>query len=318
LTGLKGWSAGGALAWALVAAAPAQAEALRFCDAQADLTVAQKDALFRFGAIVKDTLEASGQRVALVARSGLDLSRFHVRYSHSGFSLKDNPNAPWSVRQLYYACNEGKPRIFDQGMSGFLLGTDDPTTGYLSVVFLPPDAAASLERAALDKQQALALLAPRYSANAYPFSVKFQNCNQWVAEMLATAWAPLVPALVPPPVANPQGSSPRAEAQAWLRAEGYTPTLFNAGALMGATLFVPWLHASDHPADDTARDRYRVSMPASIEAFVQAHVPGATRIEFCHAGPRVVVHHGWSPIADGCQPAAEDKVVMLEPGSATP
>jgi hypothetical protein len=52
-------------------------------------------------------------------------------------------------------------------------------------------------------------------------------------------------------------------------------------------------------------------MPASIETFVQARVPGATRVELCHAGRRVVIHRGWDDIAEGCVPAAGDRVVEL-------
>ena len=54
----------------------------------------------------------------------MDLSRFGVRYSHSGVSLKTGDNAPWSVRQLYYACDEERPRLYDQGLAGFVFGTE--------------------------------------------------------------------------------------------------------------------------------------------------------------------------------------------------
>ena len=52
-------------------------------------------------------------------------------------------------------------------------------------------------------------------------------------------------------------------------------------------------------------------MPASIETFVQAKVPGATRVEICHAGRRVVVHRGWSDIPEGCVAGPDDQVVDL-------
>src|SRR5690349_15036438 len=91
-----------------MACAVGHASALQYCDHQATLSAVQKDTLFRFGAIIKTELENSGARLALVARSGLDLSRFRMRYSHAGFSLKASPNTPWSVRQLYYACDEGR------------------------------------------------------------------------------------------------------------------------------------------------------------------------------------------------------------------
>ncbi|HEY1392529.1 MAG TPA: DUF2145 domain-containing protein [Methylibium sp.] len=266
------------------------------------MSAEQQDVLLRFGAIVKDELEKSGQSLVLITRSGLDLSRFGVRYSHAGLSLKASRNAPWSVRQLYYACDERKPRLYDQGMSGFLLGADDPSTGYVSVVFLPREQAAPLEQAALDDTLVLQLLGAQYSANAYPFSARYQNCNQWVVELLAAAWGQPEP-----------GQDLRAQAQAWLRDQGYAPSVFNVShTLMWLGDFVPWVHSDDHPPEDLGQLSYRVSMPASIEAFVRATVPGATRMEFCHIGRRVVIRHGWDAIAEGCQPGERDRVLTLD------
>ena len=149
-----------ALAWlaaaGLVAGAAGPARAAgsnassRFCDRPAEINAAQQDRLLRFAAVVKQALDRSGHSVALVARSGMDLSRFDVRYSHAGISLKTSPNGPWSVRQLYYACDESRPRLFDQGMAGFLLGTDNPSVGYLSLLLLPEPEGEALARTSLD------------------------------------------------------------------------------------------------------------------------------------------------------------------------
>ena len=57
-----------------------QAGTLRLCDQQAQLSADQQDKLIRFGGIIKAELENSGQSLALIARSGLDLHRFGVRY----------------------------------------------------------------------------------------------------------------------------------------------------------------------------------------------------------------------------------------------
>lgn len=296
------------LLMALAACGAASAGSLRYCDRQTKLSIEQQDALLRFGAVVKAELEASGRPLALVARSGLDLSWFGVRYSHAGISLRASPNAPWSVRQLYYACDEQRPRIFDQGIAGFLLGTDDPAIGYVSMIFLPDEDGAPIERTALAKPQALELLAADYSANAYPFSLRYQNCNQWVMELLGSAWGGL-------PLTDDGAADepPRARAQRWLKDQGYAPAVFDLLApLAWASAFVPWLHRDDHPAEDLARSVFRVSMPASIEAFVRARVPGATRVELCHAGRRVVVHRGWEPIAEGCEPGEGDTVIALD------
>ena len=288
----------GALPWGAC-----EAGVLRYCDHQPELTAAQKDRLLRFGAVIKTELDRTGVPMALVARSGLDLGRFGLRYSHAGFSLKASPNTPWSVRQLYYACDEGRPRVFDQGLSGFLFGTDNPAVGYVSAVLLPVADARELERVALDSARALQLLNSTYSANAYAWGLRYQNCNQWVVELLASAWGHL----------DDDSANPRARAQRWLAEQGYVPTRIDVGnrAWMWAGAFVPWLHSDDHPADDIAQMVYRVSMPASIEEFVRTQVPGATRIEFCHTDTQIVVHRGWDPIAEGCAPGAQDTVVSL-------
>ena len=291
---------------AIVAAtttAHAGAASGRLCSWQQPLTAAEQDHLLSFAAVVRDELAASGQRVAIVSRSGLNLSRFDIRYSHAGVSLAASPNTPWSVRQLYYACDERRPRLYDQGLAGFVYGTDNAALGYLSIVLLPAEAAQSLERAALDTPRALTLLGGDYSANAHAYSTRYQNCNQWLAELLALAWG-----------GADADTDARPRAQQWLAAQGYAPSPVDVGsrALMFAAGFVPWLRFDDHPQDDLLAMRFRTSLPASIEAFVRAQVPGAQRIELCHAPGRVVVRRGWTPIADGCVAAAGDRVVMLE------
>ncbi|MEO8279945.1 MAG: DUF2145 domain-containing protein [Ideonella sp.] len=292
----------GPAALLVLCCASAQAGALRFCDRAADPDADQKDRIFRFGAIVKAQLEASGHRLALISRSGLDLQRFGVRYSHSGVSLKAGNGTPWSVRQLYFACDEQRPRIFDQGVSGFLLGMDDPSIGYVSMILLPAEAESALEHSVTDDRRALQLLGANYSANAFPFSLRYQNCNQWLIEMLAAAWG--LPGEV---------DDLRPKAQAWLREQGYRPTTFEKVFPPPAMLasLVSLLHQDDHPREDLENRRIQVSMPSAIEAFVANRLPLATRIELCHNHRQVVIHRGWRPIAEGCEPAPGDEVVSL-------
>ena len=85
----------GALGLCLVAAA--QADMLRHCAPPPALDAVQQDRLFRFATLVRDSLQASGQRVALIARAGLDLQRFGQRYSHAGISLQASPNTTTSL-----------------------------------------------------------------------------------------------------------------------------------------------------------------------------------------------------------------------------
>jgi hypothetical protein len=280
----------------------ALAGSLRYCDDASELDVAIQDRLIRVAGIVKDELEKSGQSLALVSRSGLALQLFDQRYSHAGVSIKASANTPWSVRQLYYACDEKRPRIFDQGMAGFVLGSHDPSEGYVSIVFLPAVAGKSLESVALDDHMALQLLATTYSANAYPFSERYQNCNQWLIELLASAWGELS-----------ASGTPRGNAQQWLQSQGYAPSVMQVGwrPLMWVADQVRWLHSDDHPEDDLAAAQFRVSMPAAIESFVHARLPEATRVELCYTETQVVIHRGWEPMAPGCHPGPGDETFSL-------
>ncbi len=284
------------------------AGALRYCEGEPELSTAAQDRLLRVAAIVKAELERSARSIALVARSGLALQHFEQRYSHAGLSLRASPNTAWSVRQLYYECDEQRPRIFDQGMSGFVLGANDPSEGYLSVVFLPAEAAAALERSALDDHQALQLLAATYSANAYAFGQRYQNCNQWLVELIAAAWG-----------AQPLGEAPRRRAQQWLKDQGYAPSVLRLGwkPLMWLANLVPGLHSDDHPPEDIAAAQFKVSMPESIESFVHAMLPEATRMEFCYTEQHLVIRHSWVSIAPGCIPAEGDVVTALASATVT-
>ena len=280
-----------------LAAPAAHAGSPRFCERGTDLGAAQHDRRLRLVAALRQELQASGTSVVLISRSGTDLSRFAQRYSHAGIALQHSPNTPWSVRQLYYACDEGRPRLFDQGLAGFLLAADEAPSGHVSLVMLPPGPAAALEAAALDRRLSLQILATTYSANAHAFSTRYQNCNQWVAELMAAAWGGL-------------GDAPsRQQAQAWLQDQGFEPHRFEAGSwwLAWAARLVPLLHHDDHPQADLDAYVYRVAMPSSLEAFMQRHVPGARRVELCHDQRHIVVRQGWQPLGPGCEAGPGDR-----------
>ena len=301
--------AGAALA--LCASASAWAGLPVFCEKNREITAAEQDRALRFAGAVKAELERSGMDVAVVSRAGLDLSRFGLLYSHAGIALKDNPGGAWAVRQLYYACDESRPRLFDQGMSGFVFGADTPGRGHVALLFLPAADSALLSRAALDKRLALALLANKYSANAYAFATRYQNCNQWVAEMLAGAWGDIAGAGAD---AGDAGTAMRTRAQAWLRAQGYAagPVRVPSHWLMFAGQFVPLVHVDDHPLDDIYALALHTSVPAAIEDFLHRRLPDARRVELCRDERHIVVHRGWEPLGADCLPLPGDEVVDLE------
>jgi hypothetical protein len=274
----------------------------RFCDRAQPLTAAEQDRLLRFAAVLREELAGDGDSVALVSRSGLDLSRFGIRYSHASLAWRSEEGA-WSARQLYYACDESRPRIFDQGLAGFAMGTDDPKVGYLSIVRLPSESVLALRPALLDRPRVQNMLAAQYSANAYAYGTRYQNCNQWVMEMLAAGWGDLA-----------DGADLRERAQRWLREQHYAPEPVDVDSrlLMLASYFVPLVHLSDHPQPDLVAMKLHVSLPSTIETFVRARFPASERVELCHDERQIVIHRGWTPVADGCVPGEGDRVVTLD------
>ncbi len=279
----------------LGAAAGAQATSLQSCDGPGRApTAAEEDLVLRFADVTRREIERSGADVALVSRSGLNLALLGQRYSHAGVAVADGPMGAWSVRQLYFACDEGRPRIFDQGLAGFIQGMNDRDEGHVSLVLMQSPA---LRAAAVDRDLALGLLSPNYSANAYAFALNYQNCNQWLAELLAAAWG---------------GARDRADAQSWLRTAGYEPTLVHVGPLAIFAPLSPWLHNDDRLAEDAEHGRYRVSLPPALEALAHQREPQAQRVELCHVGRAVVIHRSWEPTGEGCVAGPGDETLRLE------
>lgn len=289
-------------------AGAARASSLIFCSRPASPSVETKSHLLLFGNLLKEQLEQSSARAVIISRSGLDLDRFDIRLSHAGISLRDNPDASWSVRQLYFSCDENRAHIYDQGLPGFLFDLGDGNRVYISMIELPGAAERALVAVAADNRLAAALQVGDYSANAYPYSTHYQNCNQWLMEMLAYAWGHL-----------PHEGDLRARAQDWLRAQNYLPSTVDVKHqyMVWAAHFVPLVHNDDQPAADLSMHRYQVSMPASIEDFVHRTVPGSQRVQMCLRGSEVVTHRGWDDIPDGCVARPGDTVVDLDAMAAS-
>lgn len=281
----------------------AQASSLLFCEQSSQQSVARKSDLLLFSQQVRQLLEQSSHQAAIISRSGLDLDRFNIRLSHAGISLRNNPNSPWSVRQLYYACDEQRPHLYDQGLPGFLIDQPQGSNVYLSILLLPPQQEEQLVQAALDNKLALQLLSADYSANAYPFSTRYQNCNQWLVELLAHAWGQL-----------PQTGNPRQQAQDWLQQQHYVPSTVDVKHhyMVWAANVVPLIHNGDHPDSELAVNHYQLSLPSAIESFVQQQVAGTERIQLCLRGSTLVTHRGWDDMPADCSPAAGDTVQQLD------
>jgi len=287
---------------ALMLVPTGQAASWSYCDQPGRVNPAQTDRMLRLGHLVESMLDETAAQAAIVSRSGFDLERFGLHYSHAGVMLRGEGQT-WSIRQLYFDCAAERPRIYDQGIPGFLLGNEEGLPAFISVVFLPPDEERRLADQASSKQVALSLLGERYSANAYPFSTRYQNCNQWLLELLAYAWGS-IPSELP---------DRRAAAQGWLKAQAYQPTRIHLGPFLDvASWFVPLVHRDDQPAKELAEGDVSLSMPDAVEDFVHQQVPAATRLEVCLKGSTVVIRKGWHRLDANCVAGPADQVLQLQ------
>jgi hypothetical protein len=205
-------------------------------------------------------LDDSGADVVLLARAGQDLSAHGLRWSHLGFAYRDataNPAGAWRVLHELNHCGSAESAVYRQGLAEFFL--DRPHRYEAAFVALPVELQARLLPLLQDNARGARLHEPHYNLVAYPWSTRYQQSNQWALETLALAADGTVPG----------GSGPaggRAQAQAWLMAQDYRPTVLRLGPLtrLGARATAANVAFDDHPNDKRFSDRIETVTVDSI------------------------------------------------------
>jgi hypothetical protein len=213
----------------------------------------------------RDALDASGAEVALVARAGQDLTKYHLRYSHMALAWRDHPDGRWTVVHELNDCGTATSALYDQGLGNFFF---DAPFRYEAVLVIPDGRTQRALATLLAGRMPQAMHEDRYNVVAYPFSTRYQNSNQWLLELLAVALAddPLV--------------DDRDSAQGWLRTNGFRPTTLDipAPTRLGARISRANVAFDDHPFDRRMAGQIDVVTVESVIAFVRARQPDA-RIE---------------------------------------
>jgi hypothetical protein len=207
-------------------------------------------------------LNASGSDVALVARQGQDLSRYKLKYSHAGLAYRPAADQPWRIYELLNDCGSADSALWVDGLANFFV--DDPYS-LDALVMVPPQQLSVRLKAVLSDTEALRRLHQlKYNMVAYPFSTRYQNSNQWVLEVLASAEATDIQVRT------------REQAQAWLKMVGYQPTEMNIGPLtrLGGRMFKANIAFDDHPSALRFSDRINAVTVESIQKFLQARAEG--------------------------------------------
>jgi len=244
-----------ALALALAAAG---AHAGRSCD-ERKLPAHAVERGLRLAERTHQALEAEharrGTQVVLLARAGQDLSRYGLRYSHLGYAYRDaGQGAPaWRVVHKLNHCGTAEGALYRQGLAQFFL--DDLWRAEAAWVALAPDLQARLLPMLRDNAQAAALHHRPYNMVSYPWSQRYQQSNQWAIETLALAQQP---------------AADRGQAQAWLFAQGYEPTVLRIGPLtrLGGRVGAANIAFDDHPHEKRFADRIETVTVDSVFAWL--------------------------------------------------
>jgi len=209
----------------------------------------------------------TGAQVAVLARAGQDLSRYGVRYSHLGLAYRSD-TGDWRVLHKLNQCGTAGAALYRQGLGEFFL--DDPWRYEAAWAVLSPEAQARLLPVLRDDRSATALHHSPYSIVSYAWSQRYQQSNQWVIEMLASA--------LMPPMADATVDAARQRAQGWLTAQGYQPTVLRLGPLtrLGARATAANVAFDDHPDDKRYSDRIETVTVDSVFVWLpRAGLAGA-------------------------------------------
>lgn len=220
----------------------------------------------RLSAQVLEALEQRQLSFALIARVGVDLSEFGLRYSHVGVAWRDHPKGRWFTFHLLNRCGTGQSELLEQSLEDFF---NVQLHSYQALVVAPTFPVQVKMQRAFFSPLAQQLHEPEYNMIAHPFSTKYQNSNQWVLEVMATALAPA------------GGIESRQAAQDWLREKGYKPGIIpiSLPRRAGARLFSPHVRFTDHTSEEFSAGRYSVVSVDSVLAFLRAQNPGLGEVE---------------------------------------
>ena len=203
-----------------------------------------------------DALDASGAEVALIARAGQDLTQYRLRWSHMGFVWRDHPDGRWTVLHELNGCGTASSSLYAEGLGNFFL--DDPFR-YEAMIVVPDAETQRRIVAMLQGDLPVAMHDPRYNVVAFPFSTDYQNSNQWVLELTASA------------LSRDFVVADRHAAQNWLKGSGFRPSTLDIPAMtrLGGRMFKANVAFDDHPFDRRMAGQIDVVTVESVLRFLQ-------------------------------------------------
>lgn len=208
----------------------------------------------------RQALDATGAEVVVLARAGQDLGRWGLQWSHLGLAYRDQfAGGAWRVVHKLNQCGSARADVYRQGLAEFFL--DDLWQYRAALAPLSPAAQQKLMAVLDDNRRVTRLHAAPYSMVAYPWAQRYQQSNQWAIETIAMAHEP----------AAITGVQARERAQAWLRLQGYEPSVLRIGAMtrLGARMTAANVAFDDHPNEKRFGDRIETVTVDSVFAWLE-------------------------------------------------
>ncbi len=192
----------------------------------------------------------------MLARRGSDLStcRFageQPRFTHTALAVREH--GEWWVHHLLNTHGGPLGHLYRQPLIDFF--RDDPME-YAVSVLVPSTALQRKIVRVLGSPLREGLYNPSYSRVAYPYSTRYQNSNQWIAEIVVAAQAEV---------------SSRVDAQCELRSRGLRPdVLLDIGPVRQLASY--WLtrntRLDDHPARNRLGGRFEFLLEPSLRHYL--------------------------------------------------
>jgi hypothetical protein len=167
----------------------------------------------------------------------------------------------WRVVHKLNRCATAEASIYRQGLGEFFL--DDMVEYQAGIVVFAPEVQERLLPALADNGQLVRMHTRAYSMVAYPWSVRYQQSNQWLLETLAMTQDP--------------AASTRERAQAWLQLHDYRPATLHLSAFtrLGARITAANIAFDDHPPQQRYSDRIDTVTVDSVFAWLERSGLGA-------------------------------------------
>ena len=249
----------------LCLALPPAAHAGRTCEAK-KLTPQTLERGFALAAKTLTALNASGDKVVILARAGQDLTKYGLRYSHLGlaYQLPDGQGGnTWRVLHKLNECGTSASAIYRQGLGEFFL--DDLWRTEAAWIAPSAEVQARLLAMIQSPTQAIQMHHKPYSIVSYVWGTKYQQSNQWAIETLASAMEPGIAQ------SSYNVTDTRGKAQAWLQFKGYQPTTLKIDSLtrLGARISSANVAFDDHPSEKRFSDRIETVTVDSVFQWLQ-------------------------------------------------